>query len=101
MEQIHVPIPYVWEDKPYYIPAGTIVTNVRIRRNEDGDHLGYDFTVKDTGMMSHTNYPWNLLEYTPENMIELAEYRQKEALVRKLEEELKKFRKTLKTLEIK
>ena len=101
IDSIHTPIPYEWRDKLEYTPAGTIVHNVRIRTNEDGAHLGYDFTIKETGVESHTNYPWNLLEYTPENMKVLAEYRQKEAELVKMEKELKAFRETLSTLEIK
>jgi hypothetical protein len=101
MGQIHAPVPYVWQDKPYFIPSGTIVKDVKIRTNEDNDYLGYDFTVKETGLVYHTNYPWNLLEYTPENMKKLAEYEKKEAKLRKMEKELKAFRKTLATLEIK
>ena len=51
-----------------------IVTDVKSKNREDGYHLGYDFTIKDSGIRCHCNYPWAFWENTPENLVKIKEY---------------------------
>ncbi len=65
--------------KPYSIKInrGAIVIDVTSKKDlESGRHLGYDFTIKDSEIRCHCNYPWAFFENTPENLIKIKEYQE-------------------------
>lgn len=59
---------------------GTIVCCVIATVSKDNIHTGYDFIVKDTNKMYHTNYPWILALNTPENIIKIKKAKEFEKL---------------------
>lgn len=79
------------------IQEGTIVNNVRVKK-ENGRHLGYNFTIKETGLESHTNYPWILAENTPENVVKIAQLKESEKEIERLESILSSLRSKINTL---
>jgi len=54
-----------WDYMEHIIPKGTIVINVRENKLRGSR---WEFTVKDTGVVSDTAYPWALAEHTEENL---------------------------------
>lgn len=54
-----------------FAAEGSILINVVATRNSNNWHTGYDFTVKESGLESHTNYPWALALNTPENVLKI------------------------------
>ena len=52
----------------------TVVTDVVRKTTSRGQPDGYTFTIKETGVKMHTNYPSALAENTPENLAKLEEY---------------------------
>lgn len=89
-----------WEDKTIRIPAGTIVVDVTIKKDQHFDFLGYDFKVKETGFMSHTNYPWILAENSRTNQDILNGIKAHEEAIQHSKDNLEKWKKNLKTLAI-
>lgn len=82
-----------------FVAKGTIVKDVKIRIDQgENMHLGYDFEILETGEQCHTNYPWVLAEYTPENMLKLSIFEDIKAKLEKLEKECDNARCLIETL---
>ena len=58
-------MPKIWDNPE--LPRGSIVTNVRSTPRQGG----YEFAIKETGVVSHTMYPWALALNTPHNLARL------------------------------
>jgi hypothetical protein len=85
-----------------FVEKGTIVKDVKIRTNQDGNiHLGYDFEMVETGEKCHTNYSWVLAKHTPDNMLKLSIFEGIKAQLEKLEKECENARFSVETLAFK
>ena len=89
--------------KPYSIKVkeGIIVTDVESKRGEDGYHLGYDFTIKYSGIRCHCNYPWAFWENTPENLIKIDNYMVEQKKFDEQKKLVKKLRNNIDQLSLK
>ena len=89
--------------QPYSIKVkeGIIVIDVVSKKSDDGYHLGYDFTIKESGIRCHCNYPWAFWENTPENLIKIDEYKIEDEKLKKQEKKVKKLRKNINQLSLK
>ena len=66
------------ECRPYSIKVkkGIIVTDViSLKHPTEGYHRGYEFTIKESGIRCHCNYPWAFWENTAENIFDIIEYK--------------------------
>ncbi len=77
-----------------------IVTDVKSKKSEDGYHLGYDFTIKDSGIRCHCNYPWAFWENTPENLVKINEYKVEQKKLDEQEKLVKRLRNNIDQLSI-
>lgn len=89
--------------KPYSIKVkeGIIVIDVVSKKSDNGYHLGYDFTIKESGIRCHCNYPWAFWENTPENLIKIEEYKVENEKLKEQEKKVKKLRKNIDQLSLK
>lgn len=86
----------------YHItPKGTEIINVRVHYDAQSRWSGYDFTIKETGFKSHTNYAWMIAENTEENHKNISAYNVKNNELADLENTVKGLGKKIKTLQIK
>ena len=83
------------------VKEGIIVIDVVSKKNDDGYHLGYDFTIKDSGIRCHCNYPWAFWENTPDNLVKIEEYKVENEKLKKQEKIVKKLRKNIDQLSLK
>jgi hypothetical protein len=92
-----------FEERPYSIKVKKyiIVTDVESKKREDGYHLGYDFTIKDSGIRCHCNYPWAFWENTPENLVKINEYRMEQKKLNEQKKLVEKLRNNIDQLSIK
>jgi len=83
------------------VESGIIVIDVVAEKAQDGYHLGYDFTIKETGVRCHCNYAWAFWENTPENMVKIEEYREEKDKLDEQEKLVDKLREGIEQLTIK
>ncbi len=88
--------------QPYSIKVkeGVIVTNVESKKGEDGYHLGYNFTIKDSGIRCHCNYSWAFWENTPENLVKINEYKVEQKKLDEQEKLVKRLRNNIDQLSL-
>ena len=83
------------------IYGGIIVTNVKYHPKGDEYGYTYSFTDKETGEARHTNYPWALMENTPENVELIRIWEEKYNELKKFEKECSKLKSNIHTLAFK
>ena len=90
------------DERPYSIKVKKyiIVTDVESKKREDGYHLGYDFTIKDSGIRCHCNYPWAFWENTPENLVKINEYKVEQKKLDEQEKLVKRLRNNIDQLSL-
>lgn len=84
--------------KPFSIKVNRdiIVIDVTSKKDlESGRHLGYDFTIKDSEIRCHCNYPWAFFENTPENLIKIKEYKEEDKKLDIQKKKVKSLRKNI------
>jgi len=80
------------------IPKGTIIEQVTMKIDKSGLFAGYEFTVKETGKKSHTNYPADIAEYNEENLKKIEEYYKKIEEFFRVKRELGEYQDRIQTL---